>query len=54
MNLAVERYHQASDKFWGLIDCASFEVMLRERISQALTADRHFQQAGFRCLLPTK
>jgi predicted nucleic acid-binding protein len=49
---ALGLYHQSHDKTWGLIDCASFLVMRREGMVEALTADRHFQQAGFRCLLP--
>jgi predicted nucleic acid-binding protein len=50
---ALELYRQAADKTWGLVDCAGFAVMRNESILEALTADRHFQQAGFRCLLPT-
>lgn len=48
---AVDRYCSHSDKQWGLTDCVSFEVMQREFITDALTADVHFQQAGFRALL---
>lgn len=40
-----------SDKDWGLTDCVSFVVMDDRAIDEALTADRHFQQAGFRALL---
>ena len=36
------------DKEWGLTDCTSFEIMRRNEIVQALTADEHFVQAGFR------
>ncbi|MCG3130840.1 MAG: hypothetical protein FLDDKLPJ_01613 [Phycisphaerae bacterium] len=39
------------DKHWSLTDCISFHVMKREQITEALTADRHFEQAGFRALL---
>lgn len=39
------------DKEWGLIDCVSFEVMAERKIEQALTADKHFVQAGFVALL---
>ena len=39
------------DKDWSLTDCTSFVVMEREGITEALTADRHFEQAGFKALL---
>ena len=48
---AVELYCQRPDKEWGLVDCVSFIVMQERRMTDALTADEHFQQAGFRALL---
>jgi len=48
---ALDLYAQATDKTWGLIDCASFVVMRSMKVTDALTADRHFEQGGFRCLL---
>jgi hypothetical protein len=39
------------DKDWSLIDCISFVVMEEEGIQEALTADQHFEQAGFTALL---
>ena len=36
---------------WGLTDCTSFALMRRESLSEALTADVHFRQAGFTALL---
>ncbi|HUO06730.1 MAG TPA: PIN domain-containing protein [Phycisphaerae bacterium] len=39
------------DKNWTLTDCISFEVMRTMGITDALTHDRHFEQAGFRALL---
>jgi len=39
------------DKEWSLTDCTSFEVMRDLGLSEALTADHHFQQAGFIALL---
>lgn len=44
-------YRQRPDKEWSLTDCISFIVMQREGISEALTGDRHFEQAGFIALL---
>jgi hypothetical protein len=39
------------DKNWSLTDCISFVVMQGRGIKAAFTADRHFEQAGFECLL---
>jgi len=36
---------------WPLTDCISFVVMEDEDIRDALTGDRHFEQAGFTTLL---
>ena len=44
-------FRQRSDKEWGLTDCISFEIMQEFSLEVALTADRHFQQAGFRAIL---
>lgn len=44
-------YRDRQDKEWSLTDCMSFVVMQRERITQAFTSDRHFEQAGFIKLL---
>ncbi len=41
------------DKDWGLTDCVSFVVMESQGMRDALTADRHFEQAGYRRLLVT-
>jgi predicted nucleic acid-binding protein len=48
---AVELYVSRTDKDWGMIDCLSFVVMRLRSMDQALTADRHFEQAGFVALL---
>ena len=48
---AFHLYCERHDKEWGLTDCISFIVMWERGITDALTADRHFQQAGFRALL---
>ena len=39
------------DKDWSLTDCISFVVMEEHGITDALTGDHHFEQAGFRALL---
>ena len=46
-----ELYREREDKDWSLTDCISFVVMKERKIELALTADRHFEQAGFRALL---
>ena len=38
------------DKNWSLVDCASFVVMHDLGITEALTTDHHFEQAGFTCV----
>ncbi len=44
-------YAQRSDKHWSMTDCISFVIMKEMRVTEALTADRHFEQAGFAVLL---
>lgn len=44
-------FKQRPDKEWGLTDCTSFIIMQEFGLKAALTADHHFQQAGFRALL---
>jgi predicted nucleic acid-binding protein len=36
-----------SDKEWSLVDASCFVVMKRFGMTQALTTDHHFVQAGF-------
>ena len=50
-NKAFELFRNRSDKEWGLVDCISFVVMKERKITDALTSDEHFTQAGFRALL---
>jgi uncharacterized protein len=38
------------DKAWSLTDCISFAVMKERNLTEALTADRHFSQAGYRAV----
>ena len=46
----TELYRNRPDKDWSLTDCISFLVMEREGITEALTGDHHFEQAGFTIL----
>ena len=39
------------DKAWSLTDCISFAVMADHGLTEALTTDHHFTQAGFRALI---
>ena len=48
---AFELYKSHSDKLWGLIDCVSFVVMRDLVINDALTFDKHFEQAGFNIVI---
>ena len=52
MERALDLYADRPDQTWGLVDCASFVAMKDEGITDAFTTDRHFEQAGFNCLLP--
>ena len=47
----LELYARRPDKEWPLTDCISFEVMRQNDITDALTGDHHFEQAGFEALL---
>lgn len=44
-------YAARPDKDWSLTDCISFVVMNEMGLTEALTADHHFEQAGFVRLL---
>ena len=47
----IALYSSRPDKKWSLTDCISFVVMQEHDIREALTGDRHFEQAGFIALL---
>ena len=42
-----ETYEKYEDKNWGLVDCISFTVMWERGVTEALTFDKDFEQAGF-------
>ena len=46
-----QMYVDRPDKDWGIVDCISFVIMKERSLTEALTADRNFQQAGFKKLL---
>jgi uncharacterized protein len=47
----TEFFSARPDKEWSLTDCISFVAMTERDITDALTSDHHFEQAGFRILL---
>lgn len=48
---ALALYRDRPDKTWGLTDCLSFVAMREVGLTDALSADEHFVQAGFRALM---
>jgi len=48
---AARTFFQRPDKEWSLTDCISLVVMNERGITDALTNDHHFEQAGFQILL---
>jgi predicted nucleic acid-binding protein len=46
----LDLYRKRPDKDWSLTDCISFVVMQQQGLSEALTGDHHFEQAGFHAL----
>lgn len=47
----VKLYMERMDKSWSLTDCISFVLMAEGGLNEALTADHHFEQAGYSALL---
>jgi predicted nucleic acid-binding protein len=47
----LDLYARRPDKEWSLTDCISFVVMEGRELTDVLTADHHFKQAGFSALL---
>jgi predicted nucleic acid-binding protein len=47
----LELYSRRPDKDWSLTDCLSFVVMSDRGNTEAMTGDRHFEEAGFVALL---
>jgi predicted nucleic acid-binding protein len=51
LNRGLELFAARPDKVWSLTDCISFVVMQDLGLTEALTGDHHFEQAGFVALL---
>ena len=51
LNEGIDWFTNHRDKRWSLTDCISFVVMRRQGITDALTSDHDFEQAGFRAML---
>jgi predicted nucleic acid-binding protein len=47
----LDLYARRPDKGWSLTDCISFAVMTERGLTDTLTVDRDFEQAGFKVLL---
>jgi predicted nucleic acid-binding protein len=47
LDKAVAVYEKYADKKWGLVDCVSFVVMWEAKLTEVLTFDEDFAQAGF-------
>jgi predicted nucleic acid-binding protein len=47
----VRLFADRPDKDWSLTDCISMNIMKELRLTEVLSADRHFAQAGFTLLM---
>jgi uncharacterized protein len=47
----LDPFEHRPDKAWSLTDCISFAVMSDRGLTDVLTGDHRFEQAGFRALL---
>jgi predicted nucleic acid-binding protein len=48
---ALDLYQNRLEQSWSLTDCASFCIMQQRNLLEALSHDKHFEQAGFIALL---
>ena len=51
MGSAIQLYRGRPDKNWSLTDCLSFWVMERRGLSEALTTDHDYEQAGLKAMM---
>lgn len=49
--LGWQLFRDRTDKNWGMTDCVSMALMTERAIQDAMSADHHFEQAGFNILL---
>jgi len=54
LEAAIDLDRSRPDKSWSLTDCTSFPIMKQRGLTQALTGDHHFEQAGFEALLKSR
>ena len=47
---AAKLFKNGSDRGWSFTDCTSFQLMHRLKITDAFAFDRHFGEAGLKCL----
>jgi uncharacterized protein len=47
----LDLYDRRPDKRWSMTDCISFVIMRDRGLTEALTTDHHFVQAGFKIFL---
>jgi uncharacterized protein len=50
-SVGVALHADRPDKSWSLTDCISFHAMGQNGLTDSLSHDRHFEQAGFHALL---
>lgn len=50
-SLGEELCRKCPDKDWSLVDCISFTIVKNRGITDALTGDHQFTQAGFNAIL---
>ncbi|MDM8566677.1 PIN domain-containing protein [Candidatus Halobeggiatoa sp. HSG11] len=51
LNKSINLYGKRLDKEWGLTDCISFVVMEEYKLTNVLTFDHHFEQAGYKIFM---
>ncbi len=51
LDRGFDLFSRRMDKEWSLTDCISFVVMREAGLTEALTTDHHFEQAGYHALL---